>query len=223
MKTTIKLSDIKLDRKFYPRDSLNPFIVGDYARSMKLGEKFPPIEVVKKGKYYSLIDGWHRVSAARQAGFKTIQSIILSGLTEAELFAIAVQKNIKHGQRLTNLERAKCIVRLQKLGFDDMHIAKIVSIPMGKIQNYVGKRIAIIADSRTGKPYEYDVKPLVRKQFFASSDEVKDKIADTKIFGGHSAEVLLDDLIYILENKLLKKSKSVMWRIKALHKLLHKL
>ncbi len=49
------------------------------------GAGIPPIEVYKVGEVYFVLDGNHRVSAARQAGFKTIEAHVIEVKTEVPL------------------------------------------------------------------------------------------------------------------------------------------
>ncbi len=49
------------------------------------GSGIPPIDVYKVGEVYFVLDGNHRVSAARQAGFKTIEAHVIEVRTDIPL------------------------------------------------------------------------------------------------------------------------------------------
>ncbi len=53
--------------------------------AMERGEGLPPIEVYKVGEVYFVVDGNHRVSIARQEGFKTIQARVIEFQTNINL------------------------------------------------------------------------------------------------------------------------------------------
>jgi len=64
LKTQIlKLSELVLDEKFYPRDMVDWRVVATYNNALKVGAKFPPIAVGKVGRDFVVIDVWHRVKA----------------------------------------------------------------------------------------------------------------------------------------------------------------
>lgn len=53
--------------------------------AMEEGAGLPPIQVYKVGETYFVIDGNHRVSIARQEGFKTIEARVIEVLTDIPL------------------------------------------------------------------------------------------------------------------------------------------
>jgi len=72
-------------RTFLPR---NPSDQERWARvkaAMESGVGLPPIEVYKVGEVYFVIDGNHRVSIARQEGFKSLQARVIELQTEIPL------------------------------------------------------------------------------------------------------------------------------------------
>lgn len=72
-----------------------------YADLMLGGEKFKPIKVtptdetdVTKG--YTLVDGWHRVTAAQLNGYRTIEAEVVAAASH-EIPWLAVEANRRHG------------------------------------------------------------------------------------------------------------------------------
>lgn len=219
---TLDIKQIVIDRKLYPRDKTSVFVASDYARAMRCGEKFPPIEVALRNGKYVLIDGATRIQAHKDNKKTKIEAVIHKGLTDAEIFARAIKTNLVHGERLTQLERAKCILRLQKMGVNDLNIAKIVCIPAPKLKNFTDKRVALIT-SHSGKTYDFDVKPAFRKPFLAMPDSERETITEQQVVGGSTFISQLDDLTYYLENGLYEKTREVKERLKRLNKLITKI
>ena len=52
--------------------------VAEIARAMELGYKFPPVRVVQYGQALHIIDGHHRVSAARSLGYQ-LSALVADG------------------------------------------------------------------------------------------------------------------------------------------------
>lgn len=73
MIVTIPISQIKRLTSCYRRRP----VVGAYAAMLREGREPPPIDLIKRGpRSYEVIDGAHRLRAAKRVGRKTIQAII---------------------------------------------------------------------------------------------------------------------------------------------------
>jgi ParB-like chromosome segregation protein Spo0J len=78
---------------------------------MREGMKFPPIVVFFDGKEHWLADGFHRLAAAKKAGFKEIAARVINGsVREAVLFAVGANK--RHGLRRNNEDKRRCVLKL---------------------------------------------------------------------------------------------------------------
>src|SRR4051812_31335148 len=75
----------------YPRIEKNPATVQKYAEDLTI---LPPIEVNQNNE---LIDGWHRWTAHRKVGAKTIPAIVTKTASDAELLELAIERNATHG------------------------------------------------------------------------------------------------------------------------------
>lgn len=107
---TISLSptQIKITDRLQPRYETNRMVVDDYAESMKAGQIFPPVEVVFDGENYWLWDGFHRRSAAIQAGIEQLSVNVTEGdLAEAEWLALGANK--VHGMRRSNVDKRRAV------------------------------------------------------------------------------------------------------------------
>ena len=67
-------------------------------------DEVPPVVVRETGKGWSLIDGQHRLSAAKLEERKTIRAVVVA-LDDAEALEAAVKANTSHGKALTLTER----------------------------------------------------------------------------------------------------------------------
>jgi len=75
----------------------------DHVRSlMEVIERLPPLVV--HGETMTVLDGVHRLEAARRAGLDSVKAILFSG-SDIEALAIAIQANVRHGKPLTPAER----------------------------------------------------------------------------------------------------------------------
>lgn len=72
-------------RTFLPRRAENQQRWAGVKAAMEGSVGLPPIEVYKVGEVYFVLDGNHRVSVARQEGFKTIQAHVIEFQTDVKL------------------------------------------------------------------------------------------------------------------------------------------
>ena len=72
-------------RTFLPRRSNSQQRWARVKAAMQEGTGLPPIEVYKVGEVYFVIDGNHRVSIARQEGFKTIEARVIELQTDVNI------------------------------------------------------------------------------------------------------------------------------------------
>lgn len=98
------------------RECTDDDLVADYAKAMRNGQKFDPIQIMSKGdERYVVIDGHHRIRAHYKAKPKArnIDAVVLpltDGVTpKRSAIDAALTVNEKHGKRLTNADkRNKC-------------------------------------------------------------------------------------------------------------------
>jgi len=114
----IKISDLVLEEKFYPRMKADWLTAHQYAEAMRAGAKFPPIDVCNwKGKWI-VVDGWHRVQAHKNIKEDYIQANILDIKNAKDIYLEAVKRNSHHGRQFSVQERVNiCLRRLPSGGF----------------------------------------------------------------------------------------------------------
>jgi hypothetical protein len=91
---------IRTDGGTQGRVNINPSVVGEYAELMRSGIEFPPVRTWFDGNYYWLVDGFHRIAAARQIGFQRIAAEVLRGSLEDARWD-SYGTNASHGVRRT--------------------------------------------------------------------------------------------------------------------------
>jgi ParB-like chromosome segregation protein Spo0J len=118
----IKVADLKVGPSFR-EGGLCPEHV---ERLMTLGGSWPPIVVDSDGL---VIDGAHRVIAARRLGWARLDAVLFEGGSE-EAFIEFVRRNVAHGLLLTLRERKRAAVRV--LGshreWSDRRVAEVCGI-----------------------------------------------------------------------------------------------
>lgn len=111
--TTLELSQIRTDGGTQSRTSMYGHVVYEYADAMKEGVRFPPITVFFDGTDYWLADGFHRLSATKEAGFKEIIADVKEG-TQRDAVLYSVGANATHGLMRTTMDKRKAVETLLK-------------------------------------------------------------------------------------------------------------
>lgn len=87
----------------------------DHARRLiPVLDACPPIKVREVGDGYQLVDGQHRLSAAKFDNRPTVRGVVLA-LTDAEAFVEAVKSNRDHGLPMSLAERTTAAASMAKL------------------------------------------------------------------------------------------------------------
>mgnify|MGYP000922281079 FL=1 len=146
--TTISVSEVVFREDLYPRIEHDPRLVQKYSEDL---EVLPPIEV---NQHHELIDGWHRWTAYRKIGAETIPVIITQTKSDVEFLSLAIERNAKHGQQLTNTDKRKMAIRLFNSGAgvtDKTYLAKILSVSQKTLDRYLKEtedRIKVDRDAK---------------------------------------------------------------------------
>lgn len=106
----LKVKDVQLDQRLTPRSGIDKPTVSAYASSF---EQLPPIDVfwIEGCDGWWLVDGWHRLAAAKQLGLEEIEANEHQG-TFDDALEFAYDANLKHGKPLT-LQQRKAAVELK--------------------------------------------------------------------------------------------------------------
>ena len=135
MEMRIKVADLKVGPSFRD-DGLCPEHV---ERLMTQGGSWPPIVVNSDGL---VIDGAHRVVAARRLGWARLDAVLFEGGSD-EAFIEFVRRNVAHGLLLTLRERKRAAVRVLGLHreWSDRRVAEVCGISsktVGRLRFDVG-------------------------------------------------------------------------------------
>ena len=144
MTEKVSLKKIRLDGGTQPRKELDSSLVQHYKDELLDGALFPAVDLYFDGKHYWLSDGFHRLHAHAQAGYKDIPAIVRSG-TKRDAFIASLKANSKHGKPRT-AEEGRYVVQLAlediELGeLSDAQIADICDVSamtVGRVRKAIG-------------------------------------------------------------------------------------
>ncbi len=120
---TVSVNDLVFDRALNPRaHGVDQEVVEFYAGIFE-EVVWPPIVADRATK--KLLDGWHRVEAAKRAGAYSLP-VLWVDAKEEELFAHAVKLNLGHGLRLTREERLRAVAKLAREGWTPERIVEFL-------------------------------------------------------------------------------------------------
>jgi ParB-like chromosome segregation protein Spo0J len=139
----IKLADIQVDAGLQIRAEINNETVAEYAEQMKAGDKFPPLSVYQVNGAHLLVDGFHRLDAAKLAGLDEILVEIHSG-TRQDALKAALGANVQHGLRRSNADKRRAVIIAIKEFPDlsDRAIADMCGVGhhlVGEVKNQLGE------------------------------------------------------------------------------------
>jgi ParB-like nuclease domain len=107
------LAEIQADEGSQARVKINTRVVRDYAAAMvqqlaEGGLRFPPVVLFTDGKDYWVVDGFHRIPAARRAGLTEIEAEVRQG-TQRDALLFSISANSAHGLPRTNADQRKAV------------------------------------------------------------------------------------------------------------------
>jgi hypothetical protein len=101
----VATKSIHFDKLYQARSSMYYKQVNTYATAMKNGHKFPPVRLARidDKKSLTVIDGWHRLSAATSLGVDAVPAIV-ERMSCREAMRQAALANLGHGLPLKKAE-----------------------------------------------------------------------------------------------------------------------
>ncbi len=139
----VPVNKLVTDPALMIRQGLNQDAVLRYRELLRETEKCPALKV--QAKTLKVIDGYHRLNAAKAEGIKKLGCDLLD-VPDSELRALAYRFNAKHGVPLTIEERNKTIADLNtKDGKTPAQIAKIIGLTRRRIDQIL--QLEIISES----------------------------------------------------------------------------
>jgi hypothetical protein len=145
----LELAKIRLDGGTQPRESLDQETVTQYARNMREGLTYDPIDVVYDGTDYWCWDGFHRCMAGVLAKLTQIEVRVTQGtLEDAQWLSLGANKN--HGVPRSNDDKKRAVrialTHPRATGISDHQIA----VHVGVSQPFVGRIRKRLAATNNG-------------------------------------------------------------------------
>ena len=167
----LKIKDIVIDEKLYPRESVNETTIKEYVKALDNKDVFPPLFIAFfKGKNY-LVDGRHRLEAYKLTGEEYVQVEIKNNFPSFDdIYLASINANLKHGLRLTPKDRLKIAFTMTTMKFALDDISKLSGINIKQIQRF-GLNIKPILSIK--KMVESGKLPEVIKDKVQQKDEQK--------------------------------------------------
>jgi hypothetical protein len=104
-----KVADLRSHEDCQARLGLTEEAVKSYEQAYKAGKALPALEVFEVNGELIVVDGFHRLEAARRAGVETLPVEIVGKGTMAEAEWAALGKNHNHGVRRTREDKRKAV------------------------------------------------------------------------------------------------------------------
>jgi len=153
---------------------LSENVVKEYMALMQDGVEFPPVEIVREGDKYYLVDGFHRVECHERAGEKNIYAYVETGSLKGAIWK-SFGANKTHGQPLSSSERKQIVLKI----LDDprwkkvtqQKIAKHVGVTQGRVSQIRQEYLAAKKEREKAKKIE---------PTFSESDVKQNGTGDTK-------------------------------------------
>lgn len=104
----VDVESITRDPSLQVRSGTDPATVRKYANEMKVGARFPPVELAEtEDGTLLLVDGWHRLEAAHIVnGQKTVEAITRTA-SRQEAAGWACMANLEHGKQLADKDKRR--------------------------------------------------------------------------------------------------------------------
>jgi len=108
----LNVDDVRLEDAIQCRaDGLNETAVQEYAELVRNGTSLPRIVMIDDGTCARLVDGFHRLEAARRAGHQTLEARIYDG-DALHALVYATGANAQHGLRRSIADKQMAVRRL---------------------------------------------------------------------------------------------------------------
>lgn len=108
--TELRTGELMVDPSLQPRVG---GVDADHVRALQeTPEGWPPLKVVRRDGWHLLVDGFHRLQAARNLGLETVPVKVVETPADGDLHALAFALNTEHGRPLSLVDRRAFAERL---------------------------------------------------------------------------------------------------------------
>lgn len=106
---TLPVAELVFDLDCQARAGMSEEVLEEYTDAFRNGDTFPPVQVFEVERRLVIVDGFHRVEAAKRAKVETlpVKRVGSGSLQEARWHALGV--NQKHGLRRTRDDKDKAV------------------------------------------------------------------------------------------------------------------
>lgn len=145
---TMPVAELILDYDLYPRHHIDTTNVTSISQAIDAGEQLPPVVADLGSK--RVTDGFHRVTAyLRQSPDSRIKVTLIDYPDEQTMFVDAVQRNARHGVKLSSFDRARTVLIGDRLSIDTERLAGALAVDVDVLAKL---RAARTAYDKSGKP-----------------------------------------------------------------------
>lgn len=130
----VKLSDLSVD--VFVREKTDPDYVVHLAIMFESGVAFEPIEITRSNR---VIDGRHRIEAARLAELTEIDAVIVDDMPRKEMIARAMNANLGGSRVPTKKDILLSLESMVKAGASERWIRENVPFPRAVMDTYLGE------------------------------------------------------------------------------------
>jgi len=168
----MELGNLVIDPNIQVRE-VSPQIVHDYAQAMMTGDQFPPMLV--EAMTNRIVCGHHRYYAYRRIyePDKMVNCEVREFNDDAVIIRTAARDNSIQGRRLSTWDRKRVVNRLRQLGDSADDIARLLSVPVFKIDRWAEQTVIVIG--RKGKHTTRREEPVKRGQEHMRGKEVTEQ------------------------------------------------
>lgn len=197
----IPIDQLQEAPEIYPRSHVDWHTVAAYKEAKSAGARFPPVVAapIKGMDGLFLLDGWHRVGAAKALKEKAVPCKILPEMDEAEALLEAARLNATHGRPMGFTEKLDVYRRLRSRGYSAEKVAPAIGFTKVSLEYWAERRIRV---STTGE--EIVLKPPVEHLVTVGNPEDQEIL-----LGDANAGRLIHNLVILLRNDWLKKDEAI--------------
>lgn len=115
---------------------IDPNLVEQYQNLMKDGQEFPPLEIVRDGAVYILVDGFHRLKAIVNLGAPTCRAFVTQGKQRDAIWS-SFAANKLHGQPRPHGSVKKIVTSILSDSSWAKKSLKVIAEHVGTTRDYV--------------------------------------------------------------------------------------
>ena len=142
MERTLRIDEIEVDERLYPRNKINMVVVNEYVKAKNSGDIFPLIYVAQFKNKYILVDGRHRLTSDEVRGEKYIKCDVKTNFPDMEsIYLAAVKSNNRHGVRFKRCDKLKIGYTMKMMGYVTEDIAKLTGLDIKHLEKGIMPKI----------------------------------------------------------------------------------